>query len=338
MRVLEVNLGADTAGVSHGLADAFARGGPPGWQVRSMVSSTNYIDYPHDLPWNQAVLRRTWRRASVVRLQNNWLTARYLEAGWKGLPRLPRRPYVMTWHGTGFRENPEPELALLEAYGGIGLVSTLDLWLLAPDRVEWAPNPVDIERMARLRVAVPKNRAVVTVGHAPTDRVIKSTSAVIDAVERLFFETGGMVRLKLIERQSWVHCLAQKAECDVYVDQLKLGYGQSALEAWGMGTPVVAGAAPATEAEMVRRFGELPYVAATEDSLYEVLRELTSSSAARDAAGSRGRRYVETYHSYPAAVRQHSRVFLEALRGADRKSGARAGGVVRSRSDASEAS
>jgi len=337
VRVLAVNMGADTAGVTHGVADAFARDGSSGWQVRSMVSSSNYIDYPHDLRWNQTTLLREWLQADVVCLQNNWLTARYLEAGWKGLPRFPRRPYVMTWHGTGFREDPEPELTLLEAYGGVGLVSTLDLWLLAPDLVEWAPNPVDIERMARLRAAVQKDRSVVTVGHAPTDRAVKSTSAVVDVVERLSLETGGAVRLKLIERQSWAHCLAQKAECDVLVDQLKLGYGQNALEAWGMGTPVVAGAAPAVEAEMVRRFGELPYVAATEDSLYEVLRELTACSAARDVAGSRGRRYVEAYHSYPAVVRHRSDVFLRALRGTD-ESGARAGGVVRSRSDASEAS
>jgi glycosyltransferase involved in cell wall biosynthesis len=310
MRVFSVNMGADTAGISYGQKVAFDQVRAPGWSYRSMVSSNNYIDYPKDLAWNYRRLAQVWAWADVVHCQNNWLTVERIENGWATLPPQSRKPYVMTWHGGDFRDHPERDLSRLREFGAVGLVSTLDLWLLAPDRVEWAPNPVDIVNLTRLRRANYMPSKTIRIVHAPTDREIKSTEAVIEAVKRLAADYP--VALTLVERQRWQRCLWTKARADILVDQLQLGYGQNALECWAMGMPVVAGAAPDTEAEMLRRFGALPYEQATEESLYDVLRSLVLHPARREAMASRGWDYVRQYHSSEAVVAHRMSVYARA--------------------------
>src|SRR5690606_30034247 len=64
----------------------------------------------------------------------------------------------------------------------------------------------------------------------------------------------------LIERRSWAECLAIKGTCDVLFDPVILGYGNNAIEAGGMGIPVIAGPAPSTLARMRDTLGTLPFL------------------------------------------------------------------------------
>lgn len=290
MKVVNYAAGADTGGQSYRLKQAFTK--LSDIDYRSLVRSTNYLQYPKDLPWQQAA--NALQKADVIHVNASFRT---LERYWK--------PTIIHHHGTGFRQNPEGHLAKAREWGSTPVVSTLDLWLLAPDETTWLPAPYDLDWLDTYRK--PTGGTKLRIGHAPTDRAIKSTDALIKAVARI-----PDAQLVLIEGKTWADCLKLKGTVDVFFDQVILGYGNNAIEAWGMGIPVVCGAQPDTLAEMTNRFGELPFVSATEDSIYEALMVLTDE-VARKEWGERGRAHAERFHSERAVVDLMWPIYEEAL-------------------------
>ena len=81
----------------------------------------------------------------MVHLHNTFQTAKIME------PRGGKKPAVIHYHGSAFRANPQGILAEQKQRGAIGLVSTLDLFLIAPDELEWLPSPYDLDWLASLR-------------------------------------------------------------------------------------------------------------------------------------------------------------------------------------------
>lgn len=153
------------------------------------------------------------------------------------------------------------------------------------------------------------------VAHAPTARKIKSTEPFLRAVERLQSE-GYDLELDLIEKVSWKECLQRKASADLYFDQTILGYGNNAIEAWGMGIPVIAGASERTLQEMRRRFSnELPFYQATEATIYDALKAMVQSPDLRAEYGERGRFHVQKFHDQRVVVEQLKDVYRRAIDG-----------------------
>jgi hypothetical protein len=313
VNVLSINMGSDPAGISYGIAQAFR--GVLGWSVRSQVSKQNYITYPTDLEWNREALITAWESADLIHLHHGFVTSNRMVKGRYVGKRLQNKPYLVHFHGTGFREHIQAHMTELRERNTLGIVSTLDLAVASG--LEWLPAPTDVELMQGHRWADYPERAVendytVRIAHAPTNRQIKSTAAVIEAVERMKAE-GLPVELDLIERVPWAECIARKAKADIYFDQVLLGYGNNALEAWAMSIPVVAGADDATLDEMERRFGHLPFYHATEDTIYDALKELVESPELRERYGQIGQAYVRKYHDYPVVVEQLKRIYRQAL-------------------------
>lgn len=307
LSVLSVNAGADTAGQGVRMKQGFDRHASD-WSYHAVARNDTYIAYPIDLPWDGR-LAGLWEAADVVHLHNNFRTAEMLER------RKGDKPAVIHHHGTMFRHDRTNLLAQSRRRGALGIVSTLDLYLIAPDELEWLPAPYDVDWLATLRT--PIDDGVIRIGSAPTNRTIKSTDAFLAAVERL--KDDYPIELVLIERQDWAECLRRKATVDIFFDQVKLGFGCNALEAWGMGIPVVAGAADPTLDEYERRFGYLPFHHATEDTIYEALRELVDSPALRIRMGEQGNRYVREYHDDRKVVAQLQGIYLRAHEQADRR-------------------
>lgn len=299
-------MGSDPAGISSGIARAFRN--DPEWAVRSLVSKTNFIEYVPDLPWEHRTLHKHWDWADVVHLHHNFIGAERMVRGF-GRKRVRHKPYVVEFHGTQFRENSGIHLQEMRRYGAVGVVSTLDLYLIAPNDVEWLPGPIDVDRLAEMRQV---NEGRVVIAHAPTNRQIKSTRELLAAVERLQAE-GFPVELDLIEHRPWTECLERKARAHIFFDQVLLGYGNNALEAWGMGIPVVAGADDPTLDEMERRFGHLPFYHATEETIYDALKELVESPELRAQYGQIGYEYVRKWHDEPVVVEQLKRLYRRAM-------------------------
>lgn len=296
--VLSINAGQDLAGIGIRLKQAFDRHAPD-WSFHSVVMSQTYLDYPIDRPWGDA--RDLWDLADIVHLHNNFRTAEILETG--------RKPSVIHHHGTFFRQNVRTLLRQSRKRHAVGIASTLDLYLVAPDELEWVPAPYDVEWLANLRR--PIHDGLIRIATAPTDRAIKSTDAFLAAIGRLTLDYP--IELVLIERSDWATCLRRKATADIFFDQVLLGYGCNAVEAMGMGIPVVAGAADSTLREYERRFRSMPFYEATEGSIYEALRDLIESPGLRSEYGRRGRDHVARWHADDVVVRQMQTIYERVL-------------------------
>lgn len=289
MRVLNYSHGADTGGVGHLIKRAFDRHSD--WIYRQACRTVNYIGYPRDTTTN----RTKPETFDVLHANNAFKT-------------LPVMPSVIHYHGTQFRRQPDFFLPEQKRRKAVGLVSTLDLWLMDPPNLEWLPAPYDIEWLQTFRQ--PVGDGVFRVAHAPTDRGIKSTDPLIQAVDRLSKEIP--VELVLVERANWQKCLARKGTADVYFDQVLLGYGNNAIEAWGMGIPVIAGGQPDTLAEMRNRFGDLPFYEATEETIYDALKVLADETT-RAEWSRRGLAHVERFHDDAQVVAQLEPIYLRAV-------------------------
>lgn len=297
MRILHLCPGADTGGQSYQEHLAVARHAPDS-EVRSVVVSTTYLGYGVDLRWRDGVVEELYAKADVVVIHNNLVPYFKLDQGQK-------KPIVLYHHGTRFRQDPEAGWAAGEAIGAVQVCSTADLTTIVPrgKRTYWMPQLVDVDAMQRIRAWHYRPSQKIRIAHAPTDRLIKSTPLVIEVVERL--SRRYPVELVLIERQRWEDCLARKATADIYVDQLKLGYGGNAVEAWAMGIPVIAGAEdPRVLAKMRRLHGDrdLPFAEATEDTFEEVLERLVRDSAYRAERAARGMAHVLAHHEWSVRV------------------------------------
>lgn len=300
MNVLSLSDEDDFGGQGIRLKQAFDR--QPGWTFRSVTGSTSYIDYPPDAGWDQA--RALYQWADVIHSHNG------IRPAWK-IDSALSKPLVIHQHGIYFRQSPRKHLD--EAQGRTTLVSTLDLTLPDPGIV-WLPSPHDLDHLARIRTQHYQPGPRLRVGHAPTSRR-KHTDAFLAAVSDLDVE------VVLIEGQSWDECLRLKATCDVFYDQLLYGYGNNAIEAWGMGIPVVSGtiADERISPLMRERFSELPFLPATEDTLRAALGALVYDPDLRAEYGRRGHEHARGYHSADRVVAQLKDIYRRSLHGRHRK-------------------
>jgi hypothetical protein len=289
LRVLNVPRGADTGGCGYRTLDAFRRHRPD-WTYNLCVATRNYTMTPVDRPMSEAL--DLWRKADVIHHRNSFDQQAKLGA--------PDRPSVIHHHGSHYRALHESLVAEAARRRALAIVSTLDLQLIHPDDTEWLPTPYDLEWLAGFRQ--PTDDGVLRVAHAPTDRRIKSTQAFLAAVERLRGD-GVNVEVVMIEKCSWAECLRLKGTADVYFDQVILGYGNNAVEAWGMGIPVIAGGADDTLAEMVRRFGSLPFIEANEGTIYDALVQAADPIERKVWAG-RGLAHIRQWHDEKDVVDQ----------------------------------
>jgi hypothetical protein len=145
MRILSVHAGMDTGGQSARMKRAFDR--LTDWQFRYATKPIgfSYISYPGDMPYRPVALRAMWPDIDVVHAHNDFRAVRMLEASFAD------KPTVIHYHGTAYRGDPFPRLAEQRKRGALGIVSTLDLWLIAPDDTEWLPAPYDLAWLASLR-------------------------------------------------------------------------------------------------------------------------------------------------------------------------------------------
>ncbi|MCE9546980.1 MAG: glycosyltransferase family 1 protein [Planctomycetia bacterium] len=157
--------------------------------------------------------------------------------------------------------------------------------------------------------------------HAPTDREVKGTRFILDAVARLKAD-GTALELVLVENVSHAEMPAMYAQADLVVDQLLAGwYGGAAVEAMSLGKPVVSYIRE-TDLKFVppaMRDG-LPLIQATPETVYDVLRHwLTDGRPALAERGQQGRRFVERWHD-PMRIAAELKADYEAIMAGKRPS------------------
>src|SRR6185503_4272703 len=128
--------------------------------------------------------------------------------------------------------------------------------------------------------------------HAPTNRLIKGTKYVEAAFEQLKPKFPN-VEFRVVEKTAWPRLRDQMAECDVFVDQLFMGwYGMVSVEAMALARPALAYVRPDFEARMK----DCPLVRTSLETLADDIAALLGDAPRRRALGDAGRAYVEREH------------------------------------------
>lgn len=273
--------------------------------IRSAHKAEAYFEFPRDILWDRRTegeVRRLAEEADVIHLNNSWRAYRYF--------RL-RKPALLHHHGSLFRSNPGPLLAAAKSGGFVQAVSTHDLLRLAPKELHWLPTAYDTDELRAYGEAnrrEPDGR--VRIVSAPTNRLWKSTD-LLEAAVRKLQRKGLPVDLVLIEGKTWAECMAIKATADVYFDQVILGYGCNAVEAWGMGIPVIAGADEWTTERMRQDF-PLPFYQATEQTIGAAIEALMDPDV-RAEYTAKGTAHVERWHAEKPALTRLVDLYMAAI-------------------------
>jgi hypothetical protein len=141
------------------------------------------------------------------------------------------------------------------------------------------------------------------------ERDLKGTRAVFAAVDRLKAE-GAPVRLFFASELPSSEVRFYQLQSDVVVDQLNYGrFGANAREALMLGKPLVTRLIP-------DQGGGLPYTPiiespamdASEETIYDVLKELMSDPDRRQAMAAAGRTYALKWHAAPVCAERYERM------------------------------
>lgn len=180
-------------------------------------------------------------------------------------------------------------------YANAVFVSTLDLLEFVPGAI-WLPQPIDLELLdsaASRIICRNKNEDEIVLVHAPTNRRIKGSDALIKAVEDLKRE-GYKIRLNLIENMAYSRALEEYLKADIIVDQLLIGwYGQVSIESMALKKPVIC----YIRDDLIHQASEkLPLISANVDNIKSVLEDLINKREELHRIGEMGRIYVEEFH------------------------------------------
>lgn len=153
------------------------------------------------------------------------------------------------------------------------------------------------------------------VGHAPTNRLIKGTQYVIDAVDRLRRE-GNDVELRLIESKDHNSALEEYRDIDVFVDQLIIGwYGVAAVELMSLGKPIIC----FVKGNGLRHvpspmLDDLPIINADLHSVYEKIKYCIKIRGEKlMQIGALGVKYVKRWHHPEVIAKNMAEAYQHAL-------------------------
>lgn len=188
-----------------------------------------------------------------------------------------------------------------ERYGRANFVSTPDLLEFLPRSV-LLPQAVDLDLIDTILREPEPVRDVnrLLIAHAPTNRQIKGTGYLLEAIQKL--QTRGYpVDLLLIEKRSHADALRAYRAADLAVDQLLIGsYGLLAAELMALGVPTIAYLRP----DLMQHYAEEPPLIHAEPSSIE--RVLIDCVERRDTLADfrdAGPRYARRVH-HPTQLAQ----------------------------------
>jgi len=186
-----------------------------------------------------------------------------------------------------------------------------DLLYVLPPRAEFLPySSVDLTEW--LPSSKSKEERFVIL-HSPTNRSIKGTRYILEAIDRLKDKYKNVV-LMLVEGVPHGKVKELYAQADLAIDQLLVGwYGGFAVEMMALGKPVVC---YIREEDLKFIPGQmkddLPIVNANTDTIYEVLSRLVEQQDQLHLIGERSRAYVERWHD-PMKIALRTKEVYESI-------------------------
>lgn len=178
-----------------------------------------------------------------------------------------------------------------------------------PELQSYVPNSVILPRAINLEeydYNPPSESNQPLIVHAPSNRGVKGTRFVLEAVNELRSD-GYNFEFSLIEGMSHEEARALYRSADIIIDQLRIGwYGVLAVEAMAFGKPVIC-----YIRDDLKHY--LPFPAplaiANPDNLSDVLKQLIEDPKLRHVLGKRGRDYAFQMHDASAVSRNLAQLY-----------------------------
>ena len=200
---------------------------------------------------------------------------------------IMNKPVILHYHGSEIRN--KKHLKLANDFVKHIYVSTPDL-LKSVQSAEWLPNPVNLKKIGYSDLN--KNEKLVIL-HAPSNRKIKNTQAVIGAIDTLKDE-GLEIELNLAENIGHEKLMGMISESDIIVDWINPDfgiYGVLSIEAMAIGRPVIC-----TLTESLYKEYDLPIINCHPNDLSNTIRTLYSTRDKLMDKGKLGYDFVHKYH------------------------------------------
>jgi len=203
---------------------------------------------------------------------------------WAG---IMNKPVVLHYHGSEIR-NKNPSKFTNNFVKHI-YVSTPDLLKSVPD-AEWLPNPTNLEKIVYSDLDINEKLVIL---HAPSNRKIKNTQAVIDSIEVLK-EEGIEVELNLAENIEHEKLMRMIAQSHVVIDWVNPDfgiYGVLSIESMATGRPVIC-----TLTDSLYKEYDLPIINCHPNDLSNTIRNIYSERENLIEKGKLGYDFVHKYH------------------------------------------
>ena len=243
-----------------------------------------------------------WASAAVIHTHHGWIGKNYWcktrkDAGWV----IHQHKRAGAWREILDGRDEEKK--------AIRVVSTLNLMPFVKWNIDrWFPRPIFTYAKKK-----PKLDGRLLVCQSPTRTGSKQTEEFVRVMEKL--QQHYDVEYEILTGMTHDEVMVRKARADILFDQLYLCYGTSALEAWALGIPAVAGTSDELHDFVLDQFGEAPYVRATdEDQLYDALEQLITDTEFRFRMGDIGWKYVKEFHHPKACAEKAIKTYREAIR------------------------
>ena len=221
---------------------------------------------------------------------------------WSG---IMSKPVILHHHGSEIRNKQYPKFAsnlVKHRY-----VSTPDLLEFVPD-AEWLPNPANLDN---LQYSEPDVEGPLKILHAPTNRQVKNTEAVLSAISNLD-EEGLDIQFTLVEDSQHSELLEQISSHDLIIDWLnpEFGiYGVFSIESMALGRPVICSLTDSLYDKY-----NLPVVSIQPDDLASKITEFYNNRKLLVEVGKAGHDFVQKYHNPVESAKKVVKQYESILR------------------------
>lgn len=174
------------------------------------------------------------------------------------------------------------------------------------DGADFLPLAIDLSSYKFMPLPM---QDVIKIMHAPTCRLNKGTAFIIKAIEKLQTE-GFCIEFMLCEEIAHSELREKYYECDIFIDQVLMGYGTAAIEAMACGRPTVSYLREGLFSDELFP-GGIPIINGSRDTIYSVLKEMLLSRDDLPRIGAESRRFVELNHDVTVLAERLERMYKQ---------------------------
>lgn len=185
------------------------------------------------------------------------------------------------------------------------VVATPDLIEFAPE-AEYIPNPI-VPSLPKSK----KERKIIKILHAPSNKQVKGTKYIIKAVNELK-KKKIPAEMLLLENIPHNEMIKYYHQTDIVIDQVLIGiYSLVGGEGMTCQKPVISYIRP----DLKKYYpDELPIISANPDNLTEKIEELVINQKLRSDLGKKGSVFIKKYHNPEIIMKRWARIYQKLLR------------------------